>query len=176
MLQDLAMHILDLGENAIRANADFIVIELLLDDVADTISLIIKDNGCGMDEEMLKRVVDPFYSTRTTRKIGLGLPFIKELSELCNGSFELTSQVNQGTTLRVVLQKSHWDTPPLGDVGEAIMMLVQAKPTIDYQFHYRHQIDFYVDTCEIKEQLEDVSIAELEILLWLKEYINENIN
>lgn len=176
MLQDIAMHILDLGQNSIRANAKLVKIELMVEDEKDILSLMIEDDGCGMDEDTMERALNPFYSSRATRNIGLGLPFMKELSELCNGSFRLISKVNQGTRLEVTLQKSHWDTPPFGDIGEAFMLLVQAKSEIDFLFHYRHKTDFYVDTREVKSQLADVSIAEFEILMWLKEYINENIN
>ena len=175
MMQDLAMHILDLGQNSVRAKAKNIEICLWLDDEKDTITFRLVDDGCGMDEEMQKRVLDPFFSTRTTRKIGLGLPFIKELAELCNGSFSLQSEVDKGTTLEVVLEKSCWDTPPLGDVGEAIMMLIQADATIEYVFHYKHHEEFIMITTEIKEILGDVDIQEPSILVWLKEYINENV-
>ena len=175
MMQDLAMHILDLGQNSIRANASVIHLDLWIDDAKDTITFRLEDNGCGMDEEMQQRVLDPFFSTRTTRKIGLGIPLIKELAELCNGTFQLKSTVNVGTTLEITLQKSCWDTPPLGDVGEAIMMLIQADGCIEYEFHYRHHEEFIMKTTEIKEILGDVNIQEPEILIWLKEYINENM-
>ncbi|MBQ9841088.1 MAG: ATP-binding protein [Erysipelotrichaceae bacterium] len=175
MMQDLAMHILDLGQNSIRANAKNIEICLWIDDEKDCITFRLVDDGIGMDEDMQKRVLDPFFSTRTTRKIGLGIPFIKELAELCNGSFLLQSEVGKGTTLEITLQKSCWDTPPLGDVGEAMMMLIQADGTIEYVLDYRHHGEFIMKTTEIKEILGDVNIQEPSILLWLKQYINENI-
>lgn len=177
MMQNLSMHVLDIALNSVRANASQITIEIVDSEQNDLISIEISDNGCGMDEETLKKVLDPFYTSRTTRRIGLGIPFFKELAEQCNGSFDLKSQVNVGTRIRCVMQKSHWDTPPMGDLGDAVMLVWTSKEANQIHFDYKtDQNQFSFDSKEIKAILgEEISVCEAEILNWCKEYINQSI-
>lgn len=177
MMQDLSMHVLDIASNSIRANASNILIHIKNSYQQDQILILIQDDGKGMDQEMVEKVQDPFYTTRTTRRIGLGIPFFKELAQACNGSFEIKSQVNVGTSISCIMQKSHWDTPPMGDLGDAIMLLWCQKETNHIHFDYRTDFDqFSFDSNEIKAILGDeVSVCEAEIMKWCKEYINEGI-
>lgn len=175
-MQDIAMYLLDITNNSIRANSTLIEIHLIDSIQSNRLYLEIKDNGNGMSEEVMKRVIDPFYTTRTTRKIGLGVAFFKELANQCNGEFHLESKVNIGTTISVNIPKKHWDTPPLGDIPESLITLIQADETIRYIYHYESDsIDFIVDTSEVKKILEDVSILDPSILLWIKDYIKEGM-
>lgn len=177
MMQNLSMYVLDIASNSIRAEATLIQIEMMNQDEADLISIEIKDNGKGMDEEMMKKVQDPFFSSRTTRKIGLGIPFFKDLSERCEGQFEFTSEVGVGTRIKSSMRKSHWDTPPMGDLGDAIIIAVTANESIHLIFKYMTDYGSFVfDSKEIQELLGDVSITTAEIMLWCKDYINQGIN
>lgn len=175
-MQDLAMHLLDIVYNSIRAKAS--IIKIFFKDSAkdDEIVMRVEDNGTGMDEETVQKVQDPFYTTRTTRDVGLGIPLLKEGALSCDGNFILESQVNVGTKIEARYLKSHLDTPPVGDIAETLMTLIQADESIEYIFHYESDgILFDLDTNEIKEILDGVSIVEPEIVIWLKSYIKEGI-
>lgn len=170
------MTLLDIASNSVRAKASKIDILLRESDSADEIMIEITDNGKGMDERMVKKVQDPFFTTRTTRRIGLGIPFFMELAEQCEGHFELESKVNVGTTIRCTMKKSHWDVPPRGDIGDAVVLTCCMNENIHVRFCYKSDVkQFCFDSLEIKEILGDVSICEAEISAWCKAYINEAI-
>lgn len=176
MMANLSMHLLDIASNSVRANANQIVICFCDSMKENTISLEITDNGKGMDEEMVKAVMNPFFTTRTTRRIGLGIPFFKELAEQCGGRFELESKVNEGTRIKCVMQKDHWDVPPRGDIGDAVVLTLCMNENIHVHFDYKSDDkQFSFDSLEIKEILGDVSVCEAEISSWCKAYINEGI-
>ncbi len=137
MMQDLSMNILDIAQNSLRAGASCIRIQLFEHD--NILELSVEDDGIGMDEEMVERVQDPFFTTRTTRKIGLGIPFLKAIAQQCEGTFSLTSKVNEGTLIRVSMAHDHWDCPPLGDVGDALMIAASADVKVRFIFTYRKQ-------------------------------------
>lgn len=176
MMANLSMHLLDIASNSVRANASKITIHFH-DSVSEDLSFIeIIDNGKGMDEEMVKAVQDPFFTTRTTRRIGLGIPFFKELAEQCEGQFELESKVNVGTRIKCSMKKSHWDVPPRGDIGDAVILTLCMNEDIHLHFDYSSdEKEFSFDSLEIKEILGDVSVCEAEISAWCKSYINEGI-
>lgn len=176
MMQDLAMHVLDIAYNSIRGKGKNISIDLLNSVNENRIEISIEDDGCGMSEEQLKHVTDPFYTTRTTRKIGLGVAFFKELADQCEGQFSISSKVDQGTKIAVSLKKDHWDTPPWGDLAGSLSTLIQADPLIDYVITYRSDSNtICIDTKEIKAILGDVSINEPDIILWVQDYIKQQI-
>lgn len=176
MMEDLAMHTLEILMNSVHAGAKNIKLEI--DDSAEKDELLITvlDDGKGMDEETAKRASDPFYTSRTTRKIGMGLAFLRGLAETCGGAFSLESERGKGTKVSASVQRSNIDTPPLGDLGEMMMETIQANGDIEYELAYVTDTDrFQFSTKEAKEMLEGVSILEPEVLLWIKEYINEGI-
>lgn len=176
-MQNLSMYVLDIASNSIRAEATLIQINMIDQNESDLISIEIIDNGKGMDEEMMRKVQDPFFSSRTTRKIGLGIPFFKDLSQRCEGQFEFESEVGVGTRIKASMRKSHWDTPPSGDIGDAVMIAIAANETIHMIFKYtKDHGSFVFDSEEIKEILGDVSITTAEIMLWCKDYINQGID
>lgn len=178
MMQDLAMHILDLGNNSISAGAKNIEINLIKNDQEDLVILELKDDGKGMSEETIRKAKDPFYSTKDRgKKIGLGIPFIKELSELCNGKFEITSEVGKGTILKATFQKSNWDLPPDGDLGGAISGLIAADPQINYRFCYKiNKNELKFDSINIVKELGNVPLNSPEVLEWIKDYLNQEIS
>ncbi len=114
MMQNLSMHVLDIAANAVRAEASLVKITLINSKIRNVIKITVEDNGKGMDEEQLKKVQDPFYTTRTTRRIGLGIPLFRELAEQCGGEFELQSKLGVGTRIASSMQRNHWDPPPMG--------------------------------------------------------------
>lgn len=175
-MEDLAMQLLELLMNSIQAGAHHIILKIR-DSLKDNIiEMELSDDGKGMNEELLKRVTDPFTTSRTTRKVGMGVAFMKGLTEECGGSFRISSTPNVGTRIYASVQKDCIDTPPLGNLGEMMMECIQASDQIEYEMTYETDSSKFVfQSREIKEQLAGVSLLEPEILLWIKEYINENV-
>jgi len=177
MMQDMAMYLLDIANNSIEAKALNIYIYLAELEREDRLILSVTDDGCGMDQATLEKVVNPFYTTRTTRKIGLGIAFFKALADACDGKFTIESEIGKGTFIKVDIRRSHLDTPPLGDIAETILTLIQASETIEYIFRYQNdQGEYIFDTRKVKEILDGVSICEPSILLWIKDYLNDGMN
>lgn len=175
-MQDLSLHLLDIVENSIRAKASLVQIEVNEAVSKDLLTLIIKDNGKGMNASLLKTVTDPFTTTRTTRKIGLGIPLLKQNCLLSGGTLEIKSKVNQGTTVMATMQYHHIDRLPLGDMASSMSVLIQANPEVD--FIYKHQYEekeFIMSTLEIKKTLQEIPINQLEVIEWVRQYISENI-
>ncbi|MBR2801859.1 MAG: ATP-binding protein [Erysipelotrichaceae bacterium] len=176
MMEDLAMQMLELLMNSIQAGAENITLEITDSLRNDCIVMLLLDDGKGMSKELLERVSDPFTTTRKTRKVGLGVSFMKGLCESCDGSFAIESEEGKGTKVRSEVRKSHLDTPPLGDLGAMMMYAIQANEDINYTLSYRNdQNEFVFRSTEVRKELDGVSMLEPEILLWIKEYINQNI-
>ncbi len=176
-MKELSLHILDIGQNSVSAGADFIEIIVDEDTIMDSLDILIRDNGCGMDAETAQKVIDPFYTSRTTRKVGLGIPMFKANAEQCEGSFKLTSAPGVGTTLEALFKRSHIDRVPLGNMADTIMAMVMANPKGDLL--YRHSLDekvFAMDTREFREALGDVPLDEVEVLIWIKGYVAEGLS
>lgn len=136
-MEDLSLHILDIVENSIAASADRIRILIVEDTARDLLTLQIEDNGNGMDAETREKVLDPFFTTRTTRRIGLGLPLLAQAAREAAGTLELASEPQRGTTVKAVFQLSHPDRKPLGDIAETLRALVAGRPELDLQFEYQ---------------------------------------
>jgi len=168
--RELSQHILDIAENSINAGADLLFIDIREDFKADSLTIGIADNGRGMDKAMLQRVTDPWITTRTTRKVGLGIPFFKQSAEMCEGSFGIQSEAGKGTKVVTVFQHSHIDRPPLGDLVGTLLCLIVGNPTVN--FVYRHYVDdraFILDSREIRAILGDeVPLSDPEVLAFLR--------
>ena len=176
MMQDIAMHILDIGMNSIKAKADTVIITIQNNVDASRRIITFEDNGCGMSEEDVIQAQNPFYTSRSTRKVGLGIPFIKAAAEMSGGCFSLNSKLNEGTVLKVEFDTSNIDCPPLGNVADSIVSLMVFDESINLIFkYYWNNSLFEVSTSQIKMELEDVSMSEPAIQIWLTEYIGENI-
>ncbi|WP_245684731.1 ATP-binding protein [Orenia metallireducens] len=170
------MHILDIIQNSIKAKAE--LIQLLIDEDIKNDKLLIKiiDDGCGMSEELQKRVLDPFVTSRTTRKVGLGLSLFQQAAKQCEGDLKIESTLGEGTVITVDFKYSHIDRAPLGDLVGTIITILSVNPDLDLL--YRHLIndnEFIFDTRIIKEELEDVQINLPEILSWLESYLTEGL-
>lgn len=175
-MRELSLHLLDIAENSISAQAKCIRINVSEDSNTDLLQMSVEDDGKGMDEEMVKKVIDPFTTTRTTRKVGLGIPLLKAAAEACNGFFSITSQLGKGTKLIVQFQRSHIDRMPIGDLVTTILNLVVANPVVHWIFEYRYnQALFIFDNEPIKAELGDVPMSEPGVLAVLKEMIETGI-
>ena len=174
-MRELALNILDIVENSVKANATLIEIDVSAKDNLLTVS--VKDNGKGMSEDFLSKVTDPYTTTRTTRKVGLGLPLLKMEAEMSGGRFSISSKLGVGTIVTTDFQIDHIDRPPLGDLGETMSTLLSGEDSVDYVLTYSvNDVGFTLDTRELKAELDGVPISEPEVLLFVKNYIRENIS
>lgn len=173
---ELSLNILDITYNSIRAGAKNIEITVNADYVGNKLTIIIADDGCGMEEKMLKTVTDPFTTTRTTRKVGMGVPLFKMYAEMCGGTFNISSKPSVGTTVTAEMQIGHIDRPPIGNLGLTMTTLIGAAPATEFRLVFIVDGKKYVfDTKQVKETLDGVDIESVEILSFLEEMINENI-
>lgn len=175
-MRDLSLHILDIVQNSIKANAS--AVKVIISEKAESKHLIleIKDNGIGMDNDLLIKVDDPFTTSRITRKIGLGIPLLKESAIKCEGEFNIFSERNIGTKVFATFLISHIDRLPIGDIGDTMITVISANPNIRFVLILKSSKGYFeIDTEEIKRQLKGVSITEFDVLQWLKEYIDEGI-
>ena len=175
-MKDLALHILDIAQNSITAGAT--LVELTVDEnlPGNRIGITIKDNGKGIEPKMLAQVTDPYVTSRTTRKVGLGLPLFRHNAEQTGGSLAIRSKVGVGTEVEAVFYADHIDLPPWGDLSGVIILLVSANPTLDFQYFHRAKAGEYIfDTRAIKTELDDVAIDEPEVRKFLKEMLMGNL-
>ncbi len=173
-MKELSLNILDLAQNSITAGAKNIRISVAESSASDRMEISVCDDGCGMDEQLLSCVTDPFTTTRTTRDIGMGIPLIKMEAEMAGGDFHIESELGKGTFLRAGFQFSHIDRPPLGSMADTMKALVQGAPQLD--FYYSRTTDkgaFEFSTREVKEALEGISIGQPDVLEWIGGYITE---
>lgn len=176
-MRELSLNILDVAQNSITAGASLITIEVNENTIDHTLLIGIYDNGKGMSEEQVKSVIDPFFTTRTTRKVGMGIPLFKMAAEQTGGSLEIKSKLGVGTEVKAYFKTDSVDFTPLGDVASTVQMLITMNT--DRDFLYKHSVDgkeFIADTREIKEILGDVPLDTYEVSQWLIEFIKENTN
>ena len=174
-MRELSLNVLDIAQNSVSANASLVEIEVIEDTSANELLINICDNGKGMTAEQLENVRDPFFTTRTTRKVGMGIPLFKFAAEITGGNFEIESQVGIGTKVRAYFRTDHLDFTPIGDMTSTFIALVTMNLHMD--FIYRRKLDskeFTVDTRQLKEILGDVPLNEPSIASWITQYINEN--
>jgi len=175
-MKELSLHILDLARNSIDAEANVVKIKIVENTNEDLLSIEIEDDGKGMDEELLEKATDPFTTTRNTRKVGLGLPLAKEAAKHCGGDFVLQSVKGKGTRVYFSFKHSHIDRAPLGDMGESIMSLINSERNVDIYYEHVYNSNVFVfDTKKIKNMLGDLDIKNPQVLIWIKEYINDNV-
>lgn len=176
-MKELALHILDIVQNSIVANAKLIEVAVDANTDADTLIISVIDNGKGIPSEMLEKITDPYTTSRTTRRVGMGIPLLKDACELTGGSLSIASEVGKGTRLQALLKFSHIDRQPLGDMAGVMMLLINANPQID--FVYSHSLngnEYVFDTREVKEALDGIAINEPEVYRMLKEMISLNLD
>ena len=179
-MKELSLNILDVAKNSVRAGAT--VIEISIDTDADGwLTLKISDNGCGMDEETLRNVTDPFYTTRTTRKVGLGLPLLKLAAEQTGGDVKITSRHeseypdSHGTVVTARFFTRHIDCTPMGDIISTVTTLIQGHAEIDFEFlHRSNEFEVRLSTKEMREILgAEIPLNDPEILAWIAQYLKD---
>ncbi len=176
-MRELALHLLDIAENSVSANARNIRIVVAENTTANRMHLAIIDDGKGMDAEMVARVTDPFVTSRTTRKVGLGLPLLKAAAEACNGFLQVESQVGKGTTITVEFQLDHIDRMPLGNLTSTMLTLIIGSPEVHWVLDC--QVDdrtFTFDDAPIKQELGDViPLSEPAVLAFIRDELETGI-
>ena len=173
-MRELSLNVLDIAQNSISANAPLIEIEVLEDTVKNELLVGIYDNGKGMTAEQVENVRDPFFTTRTTRKVGMGIPLFKLAAEQTGGHLDIQSTVGVGTRVTAVFKTDSIDFTPIGDMNSTVLMLITMNT--DRDFIYRFGIDeriFTLSTQELKTILGDVPLSEPSVSMWIKEYLEE---
>jgi len=173
-MRDLSQHIMDIIQNSIAAKASKITANIFTSQNDEELMIEISDNGTGMDVKTLEAVIDPFTTSRKTRKVGLGIPLFKTSAERSGGTFKITSSKGKGTTVLGTFNISHIDRPPLGAIGETMSALIAAYPDIEFELIFESSRgEFLLNSLSIVEKLEGVPINNIEVLEWIKEYIDE---
>lgn len=173
-MKDIAFHVTDIAENCIRAGADRIGISIMLEE--HCLELVVTDNGCGMDADTVRKVTSPFYTTRTTRKVGLGLPFLFQNAEQSGGHAEVISEVGKGTRIKAVFMTDNIDCPPVGDLGETLMQVIVGNPSVDVSLRFRcGERNFTISTSDITSVLDGISISVPEVAVMIREILSSNI-
>jgi anti-sigma regulatory factor (Ser/Thr protein kinase) len=175
-MRELSLHLLDIAENGVSAGAQNITITIVEDLRTDRLKLAVEDDGRGMDAAMVEQVTNPFITTRTTRKVGLGIPLLKLAAEMCDGSLTVESTPNVGTTVNVDFQRSHIDRMPLGDVVGTLLALLVGWPQVHWVLRYRvDDEEFVFDDAPIKEELGDLPLSDPEVIGFLRGALREGI-
>ncbi len=175
-MRELSLNILDIVENSTKAKATEVKIKVKVDKIKDVLSISIDDNGVGMNEEFLKNVVDPFTTTRTTRKVGMGIPLFKESCEMTGGSFNISSFEGVGTKVKATFILSSIDRMPLGNLAETMTTLIMGNPQVDFSLEVEEMEQFIFSTKETKDILGETDLTQSYIISYLKEFLQENIN
>ncbi len=176
-MKELSLHITDIVQNSIVAGATVVSIEIVEDTKKNILEISIRDNGKGMSDELLKRVVDPFTTSRTTRKVGLGIPLFKHAAELTGGNFTIDSVLGKGTVVKATFTHNHIDRQPLGDIVGTILATVVSHENIDFIYkHSFNENEFVFDTKEVKSVLGDISFSQPEVYMWIKGFLEEGEN
>ena len=171
-MQELSLNILDIAQNSIVADATLIEIGVSVDK-NDFLTITIRDNGKGMSEETVKNVINPFYTSRTTRKVGLGVPFFKQAAEDTGGSFRIESKLGEGTFIEAVFEKTERDL----FISDTVSMLIQMNENLDFVYTVKKDgAEFVCDTRQLKEIMEGMPLSDLAVVQWIKEFIRENQN
>ena len=176
-MRELSLNILDIAQNSIVAGATLTEIVVNENTKENTLLIGIYDNGCGMTAEQVRNVIDPFFTTRTTRKVGMGIPLFKMAAEQTGGSFKIESEKGVGTKIEALFKTDSIDFTPLGDIASTIVTIVSMNN--DKEFLYRRVLDdreFIFSTVEIKKILDGVPLSEPSVMSWIEQYINEQYN
>lgn len=177
-MKELSLNILDVAENSVKAGAT--LTQILLTEEGQVLTLEIADDGCGMSEDVVRSVVDPFYTTRTTRKVGMGVPLLKLACEQTGGELRIESVTEEqspaehGTHVTATFHMDHIDFTPLGDVSATVLTLIQGHPDTDFLFvHKKSSGIVQLDTRQLREVLEDVPLNSYDVMEWIGEYLRE---
>jgi len=175
-MRELSLHILDIVQNSLAAGAARVDLAIRVDLPTDRMTIEVADNGCGMGPEMVRRVTDPFVTTRTTRKVGLGLPLLQAATQRCNGDLSIASSPGRGTTVTATFQYSHIDRAPLGDIINTLTVIIGGNPEIAFSFTYSlNDQCCRLDTDVLRSELGDVPLNHPLVIDWIKTYLQEKM-
>lgn len=176
-MNEISLHILDILQNSIKAGATLITVIIEVDEQHGTMTVRITDNGCGMDEEYVQRVTDPFTTGRTTRRVGLGIPLFKASAEATGGTLSVVSEKGKGTEVTAVFYYTHIDCPPLGNMTDTFVAQVMSHPELDFEYRFvtdKGQME--ISTVQMRQILgEDVALNEPSVIGWMRESIEEEM-
>ena len=176
-MRELSLNILDIAQNSIAAGASLTTITVAEDTVKHELTITVSDNGCGMTAEQVVNVLDPFFTTRTTRKVGMGIPLFKLAAEQTGGCLKIESEKGKGTTTSALFKTDSIDFTPLGDVTSTVVILISMNTDRDFIYtRSRDSESFTLNTAEMREILGGVPLDEPEVVQWMKDYINEQTN
>ena len=178
-MRELSLNVLDIAQNSVAANATLCEIEVIQSTRNNELFIGIYDNGKGMTKEQVKSVKDPFFTTRTTRKVGMGIPLFKMAAEMTGGTIDIESETGVGTKVRASFKTDHLDFTPLGDIIGTVVTLIQGLgQNIDLVFTHKSDVlDVSLDTRELRETLgSDIPLSTPDVLVWITEFLKENYN
>ena len=177
-MRELSLHILDIAENGITAGAD--CVQILINEARDNddlLTIVIEDNGRGMPAEKLQKPTDPFITTRTTRRVGLGLSLLAAAADRCEGKLEIETESGRGTRVEATFRYSHIDRAPVGDIASTITTLIMGNPQVDFVYtHIVDTRDFILDTRDLKEGTQDQSLTDPVLIFHLTQSIRDSLN
>ena len=173
-MRELSLNVLDIAQNSIAAGATRIELTVDVASTEDRLTIGIADNGCGMTPEQIAQVRDPFYTTRTTRKVGMGVPLFRMAAEMAGGGLAITSAPGKGTHVTATFQLSHIDRLPLGDMHGTVTALIRLNPHLDFVYRYTADGKGYtLDTRELREVLGDVPLDTPDVMEWISDFLRE---
>jgi hypothetical protein len=176
MMEEICAHIMDITANALRAGAKHVAISIEADENRNLLVARFKDDGHGMDEEMVRRVTDPFFSTKKGKKVGLGIPLLKGTAETCGGQFSLSSKPGEGVDIIASFELNHPDLPPLGNLKDTILVLIAGNPEVDFSFTYKkNEAVFMLDTTEIREIIDPMPLNHPQVVKFLTNFLDEKL-
>ena len=175
-MNELSLHVLDICQNSIKANANLIKIIITDNKIDNLYKIEIIDNGFGMDKKTLSEVTDPFFTTRTTRNVGLGISLFKMAAEMTGGHLEISSIVTKGTKVIATFQNDHIDRAPLGDIEDSLCVLILNENMIDIYYEHRVNNKTYIfDTREVRKILNEIPFTDYNVIRWIKNNVKEGI-
>ena len=182
-MQDISLHLMDIIENSVRAKATVVTLEIGVEVMRNKLKIIIEDDGIGMDAETLKNAQDPFYTSKVERqkKVGLGIPLFKQTAEMCNGFFDMTSNLGIGTKIHTEFAYDYVDRMPLGKVDDTLLSCIIGHPEVDFSVYLWRKklnntyLEFRLDTTEIKKELDGIPIHYPDVVMYLKDLLKEGI-
>jgi len=176
MVEDICFHLTDLVQNSVAAGATTIRLDIAESEKQDTLALEIADNGRGMDPLTLEKVQDPFFTTKSFKKVGLGIPLFKATAQACRGDFAIHSQVGRGTSVRATMEKNHLDCPPMGNLQETLLTLLVTLEAVDLQFSYRSDRgEFSISSGAIRLQIGELHFSHPDVVAFLRDYIHSGL-
>ncbi len=177
MVEDLCFHIVDMVQNAVAADARRVTVRIRESRAADKLELEVRDDGRGMDADTIAKAQDPFFTSKSFKKVGLGIPLLKATAQVCRGDFAIDSRVGEGTVIRAQLQRQHLDCPPLGDLAECMLQLLVSMDGLDLRFVYQtDEGEFEISSSQIREQVGGLHFSHPEVYRFLKDFLRENIS